>query len=153
MKPNFQNAIEDCRIKRGPMTSNTGNPFGAFVFRDGKTILRVIAAPPHPNGTGWEHVSVSAQYQTAAGKTKLRTPTWDEMCRMKSIFFSEDETAIQFHPASAVYVNYHPHTLHLWKWAEGTFPMPSHILVGPSGNLEKDLAAASDILRRLDREQ
>lgn len=55
---------------------------------------------------GWEHVSVSLQN---------RCPTWDEMCRIKDIFWGEDECVVQFHPPKSEYVNLHPYCLHLWK--------------------------------------
>ena len=41
-------------------------------------------------GGGWEHVSVSYS---------KKTPTWDEMCRVKDIFWGEDECVVQYHPA------------------------------------------------------
>ena len=37
------------------------------------------------NGGGWEHVSVSY---------RRKTPTWDEMCRVKELFFNDDETVL-----------------------------------------------------------
>lgn len=55
---------------------------------------------------GWEHVSVSLYN---------RLPTWDEMCLVKSLFWDEEETVIQFHPKKSQYVNQHPFCLHLWK--------------------------------------
>ena len=57
-------------------------------------------------GGGWEHVSVSL---------KKRCPTWDEMCMIKDIFWSDDECVVQFHPHKSEYVNTHPYCLHLWK--------------------------------------
>lgn len=57
-------------------------------------------------GGGWEHVSVSLQN---------RCPTWDEMCRIKDIFWGEEECVVQFHPPRSEYVNNHPYCLHLWK--------------------------------------
>lgn len=41
------------------------------------------------NGMGWEHVSVAFAN---------RTPTWDEMSKVKDMFWNEDETVVQFHP-------------------------------------------------------
>lgn len=56
----------------------------------------------------WEHVSVSRIN---------RTPTWNEMCRIKELFWDDDETVVQFHPKKSEYVNRHPYCLHLWKMA------------------------------------
>lgn len=45
---------------------------------------------------GWEHVSICP---------KNRTPDWNEMCLLKDVFWNEDETVIQYHPAKTNYVN------------------------------------------------
>ena len=55
---------------------------------------------------GWEHLSVSMP---------SRTPTWDQMCKMKDIFFDEEEEAFEYHPKRSEYVNVHPHCLHIWR--------------------------------------
>jgi len=66
-------------------------------------------------GGGWDHVSVS--YPN-------RCPTWEEMCRVKDIFFREDECCIEYHPAKSEYVNLHPYCLHIWKPQDGTIVTP-----------------------------
>jgi hypothetical protein len=70
---------------------------------------------------GWEHVSVSL---------RVRTPTWGEMAFFKSLFWTEDDCVVQFHPPIAEYVNNHPHCLHLWRAVGVEFPMPPSIFVG-----------------------
>lgn len=112
-------AIEEYRIKLGPMKSDTtlGNN-GAFRIHcphTNKTLL-VIAS----DGEGWEHVSVS---------TKSRTPSWIEMCFIKDVFWSENEIVIQYHPAKIDYVNIHEHCLHLWRPIEAELPLPELKLV------------------------
>lgn len=70
--------------------------------------LRVISSGEHwddPLGE-WEHVSVS---------TPTRCPTWEEMCKVKDMFWHENETVLQFHPKRSEYVNNFPFCLHLWK--------------------------------------
>ena len=57
-------------------------------------------------GMGWEHLSVSNEFTC---------PKWDEMCMMKGIFWKEEETCVQYHPARADYVNYHPNCLHIFR--------------------------------------
>ena len=74
-------------------------------------------------GGGWEHVSV-CPYQ------KRITPTWDDMCRLKDIFFEEDECVVQYHPPKSQYVNNMPNCLHLWRPLNETMPMPPSIMVG-----------------------
>lgn len=76
------------------------------------------------DGAGWDHVSVSLPN---------RCPTWAEMCLVKDLFFSPEETVIQYHPASADYVNHHPFCLHLWKPQGIDLPKPPTYLVGPKG--------------------
>lgn len=71
-------------------------------------------------GGGWDHVSVSF---------RNRTPTWDEMCMVKDIFFNEKETVIQYHPAKSNYINNHPYTLHLWKPQKTEIPTPPRLFV------------------------
>ncbi|MGN1303754.1 MAG: hypothetical protein ACI4YB_01835 [Oscillospiraceae bacterium] len=66
-------------------------------------------------GGGWEHVSVSFPN---------RTPTWDEMCRVKDIFWNDDECVVQYHPPKSEYVNFHPYCLHLWRKIGEEYPMP-----------------------------
>jgi len=73
-------------------------------------------------GAGWDHVSVS---------WPDRTPSWDEMCWIKNMFFLPTETVIQYHPSEEDYVDYHPHCLHLWRPQAVEFPVPPTILVGP----------------------
>lgn len=55
---------------------------------------------------GWEHVSV---------EIRNRTPNWAEMCYVKSIFWGDDETVIQFHPREGLVIDKNPLRLHLWK--------------------------------------
>ena len=58
------------------------------------------------NERGWEHVSVHPY--------DLRiTPSWDDMCRIKDIFWKEEEAVIQIHPPKSKYVNIMPNCLHL----------------------------------------
>lgn len=78
-------------------------------------------------GGGWEHVSMDG---------RNRMPTWDEMCQLKDIFFTEDECCVQYHPPKSEYVNNIPYCLHIWKPIEkfsGALPMPPSILVGVKG--------------------
>lgn len=78
------------------------------------------------DGLGWEHVSVHA-----AEGTRTITPTWDEMCFVKDIYWDEEDVVVQFHPRRSEYVNWHPNTLHLWRPTGFIFPTPDPILVGP----------------------
>lgn len=80
-------------------------------------LVTVIAS----NGAGWEHVSVSR---------RDRTPTWEEMCQVKDIFWDEDDCVIQYHPPKSEYVNNHKNCLHLWRPLGRNIPTPPALLVG-----------------------
>jgi hypothetical protein len=93
-------APEEYRIKNAGRMSTTKKNGNNGLFVVGK--LNVLCS----DGGGWDHVSVSLPY---------RTPTWDEMCEIKDLFWSTDETVVQFHPRYKEYVNKHEHRLHLWR--------------------------------------
>lgn len=56
-------------------------------------------------------------------------PTWEEMCEIKRMFFQENETVVEYHPAKADYVNLHPLCLHLWRPTVMHMPKPPKIFV------------------------
>lgn len=64
------------------------------------------------NGGGWDHVSVSP-YNHA------RTPTWEEMCEIKEMFFEDEEEVVEYHPKKSEYVNISKHCLHMWRPNDG----------------------------------
>jgi len=84
------------------------------------------------DGKGWDHVSVSLLKATAR-RHKYdqveRCPTWGDMCFIKDIFFNEDETVIQYHPAQSDYVNVLDYCLHLWRPQGVEVPQPPLIMV------------------------
>lgn len=71
-------------------------------------------------GGGWEHVSVSYP---------KRIPTWEEMCKVKDIFWHEEECAVQYHPPRSEYVNIHQYCLHLWRKGGENPELPPKIFV------------------------
>lgn len=77
---------------------------------------------------GWEHLSVSMPN---------KTPSWEQMCMMKNIFWNEDEACVEYHPKKEDYVNNHKHCLHIWKPANEVLPLPPSILVGFRSETEK----------------
>ena len=83
-------------------------------------------------GCGFEHLSVS---------TPVRTPTWEQMCFMKDIFWRDDEVCMQLHPKKEDYVDNMPYCLHIWKPIDKEIPTPPSIMVGfRKGKMEEDLA-------------
>lgn len=78
---------------------------------------------------GWEHVSISLR--TGGLDAVRRLPTWEEMCLVKGLFWSEDDTVIQYHPGKPNHRDDDPYTLHLWRPIGVTMPVPDPMLVGP----------------------
>lgn len=114
-------APERYRVTTGRMATSAGvGNNGLFLIPTNKygPPLRVVAS----DGMGWEHVSVSLPRQT---------PTWDDMCRVKDLFWDKEDPVIQYHPAASQYVNFHKHTLHLWRPIGQEIPVPPPALIGP----------------------
>lgn len=94
-------------------------------------------------GAGWEHVSI------APAKSRI-TPSWDDMCRLKEMFFEDDEAVIQIHPPKAEYVNNKPNCLHLWRCKYREMILPPSCLVGikkgqTMAELDKEIKAAYEM--------
>lgn len=89
---------------------------GMYLIPCGHVNLTVIAS----TGLDWDHVSVSLRH---------RSPTWQEMCHIKNLFWDEDEVVLQYHPKKIDYVNHHPFCLHLWRPQNQSIPVPDLILV------------------------
>lgn len=124
MKKTLPGWVEGSRVIRGPMASAPGiGPNGAFLldFKDGRE-LAIIAS----TGQGWDHVSVRVADNSAM-------PTWEEMCKVKDLFFNPHEMAIQYHPRERDYVKFHPLVLHLWRPQHMIMPDPPTYLIGPKG--------------------
>lgn len=113
---------ERYRVREGIMASDSsyGNN-GAFSIPlgkpSGKIILNVIVSDEE----GWDHVSVSLPN---------RCPMWDEMCAIKELFFTDEETVIQYHPPKSAYINQHPFCLHLWRSQKTEILLPPAWTIG-----------------------
>lgn len=101
------------RFKNG---NNGDKHNGMFHLRVNGSPVIVIAS----NGLGWEHVSVSHDN---------RVPNWETMCKIKEMFFEDDEAVMQLHPKKADYINNHPYCLHLWRPIETEIPVPPLFMV------------------------
>ena len=101
------------------MIQQIGEDGGIGEVRYGKLAGSVIWS----FGGGWDHVSV-APYK------RSYVPSWEDMCRLKDMFFREDETVVQYHPAKSEYVNTVENCLHLWRPQKETLPTPPSIMVG-----------------------
>jgi hypothetical protein len=94
--------------------STAGANWGFFMVGQ----LAVIAS----DGLGWDHVSVSR---------RDRLPTWDEMVKIKNLWFDEEETVVQFHPKKSEYVNCCGKCLHLWRKQGHEYELPTSSMIGP----------------------
>lgn len=89
-------------------------------------------------GGGWDHVSVSPL------KKKI-VPSWEMMCKVKDIFFTPDEAAIQIHPPKKNYVNNMSNCLHLWRANDKEMTLPPSFMVGlRKGQTTESLKAEID---------
>lgn len=123
--------LEKYRVRGGSLPSSTGDDFGQFIIAIDRVVtLCVIASSGMPEeGFIWEHVSVHARTNAGKPNEKMRTPTWDEMCYVKRIFWEPEEVVMQIHPAESEYVNDHPNVLHLWRPVGMPIPTPPTICV------------------------
>ena len=96
---------------------------GLFLIKIGSDIFQCIAS----DGMGWEHVSVTKRTKN---RNVYSLPSWEEMCFIKDLFWSDEDTVIQYHPKKSEYVNNHPYVLHLWKPTNIELPIPNSLLVG-----------------------
>lgn len=134
MLATYPDAAEKGRVRAGAYRTARGDRMGAFALKapSGDYLTALVsdgsdwAAHGLP-GPAFEHVSVSVR---PAGGQPGRCPTWDEMCWVKGLFWGPDECVLQYHPPAAVYVNMHPHTLHLWKPVGVEVLLPPSICVG-----------------------
>lgn len=108
------------RLRKGPIgTDESYGNNGAFFVpsRPGKPPFKVIAS----DGDGWDHVSISLPD---------RCPTWDEMCRVKALFWDDEDAVMELHPPRSDWVNNHRFCLHLWRPQHCAIPLPPSIMVG-----------------------
>lgn len=115
MKP-----LEEIRKFPGFTAVKSGIDGGYGVVHHGKLSGSVVWS----FGGGWEHVSVSPSDHSY-------TPSWEDMCWLKDLFFKPEEWAVQFHPAESEYVNFVKNCLHLWRPTQEKMPTPPNWMVGP----------------------
>jgi hypothetical protein len=107
------------RVRTGKMGSDESAGWnGAFIVPLEGEMWQVLLS----DGMGWRHLSI-----TNAQTREL--PSWNIMCRVKELFFGDDEWAIQYHPPKADYINDHPFVLHLWQPLNEKLPIPFNVMV------------------------
>ena len=124
---NLKQLYEELETRRDFQIIKKGFDGGMGVFTKGSLKNMTVI---WSYGGGWEHVSIDG---------KNRTPSWDEMCSIKDMFFSDDECCVQYHPPKSEYVNNIPHCLHIWKPIEQYSGALQFLLVYSLESKEKDL--------------
>lgn len=89
---------------------------GAFLIPYKSHDLAVISS----DEGGWDHVSVSL---------RNRIPNYFEMCFIKDLFFSPEETVVEFHVPKDKHVNNFKNCLHLWRDQKDGHKLPPQIFV------------------------
>ena len=92
----------------------------AGMFRVPSPIDQKPIAVVASSGEGWDHVSVSRPN---------RCPNWPEMEHIASLFFKDDETAMQLHVPTEQHISVHPHCLHIWRPHNKEIPLPPSWMV------------------------
>lgn len=90
MRPTPNALIEKYRRVHPTLgASPVGTDYGYFEVNGMRIISSGSGRETDRLLTEWEHVSISLP---------KRVPTWAELCFVKSLFWSDDETVLQFHP-------------------------------------------------------
>lgn len=107
--------LENFRVKEGPYATTYGNnECGLFLIPRKKLVFQIIFSIDGDRKSGFdEHASV--KLKTKNGRSVQRTPTWEEMCIVKDLFWDKEEEVIQIHPKKSQYVNIEEYVLNLWR--------------------------------------
>lgn len=99
------------------MTTGTDGGAG-WIFKAGKRWASVIWS----TGGGWDHVSVSPM-------NIKQMPSWEDMCRVKDMFFKPEEYCVQYHVPAEDNINVMSNCLHIWRPQNQVLPVPPKNLV------------------------
>ncbi len=102
-----------------------GNPWDLFVKASSG---RDEDGTPYRDREPWEHVSVVARLRHG-GHRKMRIPTYEEMRRVKLIFWEPEEVAMELHVGEADHISVNNYVLHIWRPIGQTIPTPPKIYV------------------------
>jgi hypothetical protein len=136
MRPTPWLLAEPYRIQADGYRSRYGDDFGCFRMPGNSCELLMIVSSAECGRQefglewAWDHVSVS---------TPRRTPNWSEMCRVKDLFWSDDECVMQLHVPKADHLNLAAHCLHLWRPALVDIPRPPGAAVAVPGGIARNL--------------
>ena len=127
------------RVRKGLLASTESNGNNGAFLLAAKKSTRALSCLVSDGG-GWEHVSVKAHPSGSGGSASAAVvPTWQEMCRVKRIFWEAEDVTMQLHPKESEYVNNHPGVLHLWRPQAETgvlIPEPPTSFVGVPASVD-----------------
>ncbi len=96
-----------------PLFSGTDKTrYGAFKVPVGKRFFLVLASVDYGAEQAVEHISVSHRNEKIV-------PSWDEMSKIKDMFFLPEEECVEIHPKRSEYVNMVDNCLHIWRPVNG----------------------------------
>lgn len=114
---------EKHRIIKGKLASDSsiGNNGAFSIFAKRFPVNLHITAS---DKNGFEHVTVAVSDKRKKGN---QSPTWEEMQYVKTIFWDDFDTVIQYHPWKNDYINGQKNRLHLWRIIDKPIAVPTHI--------------------------
>lgn len=116
----FRDVGAEIKLAKCPGNENNG----VFRININKNQQFLILAS---TAMGWEHVSVSIK--KASRSVKDRCPTWEEMKKIKEMFFLPSEWVVEYHPAIEKNISISNYCLHLWRPKEIDLPIPPESMV------------------------
>lgn len=123
MRKSFEH-LEEFRCKDYSIwSSEKGDTFGVFIIRIGSYALLCIVGDGH----FWDHVSVTVRDKK--GRQIKRLPNYNELCKVKNLFFEDDEIVVHYFVPATDHVNINDWCLHLWKHQQKPFPRPPMYMV------------------------
>lgn len=123
----------DKRVTYGQLASSDSDGNNGAFYLDARISSRSIWCIAS-DGEGWEHVSVSVRQGG-----KVRTPVWEEMSYVKSVFWDDEDVCMQLHPARSNWVNNHENVLHIWRPIGVDIPLPDSMMVGNKDYSQADI--------------
>lgn len=103
----FDEIKNDTQIQR--VVNERGNYIDGYLLLRGQKKVFTFVCSIESN---WEHVSVGIY------KERRKTPTWEDMCAVKQIFWADNEEVHQIHPTEEHYIHrvgLIENILHLWR--------------------------------------
>lgn len=106
------------RVRSGLLASDDSYGCNGAFYTPERGGLFIMAS----DSEGWEHVSIS--------RKDKKMPTWYDMTYVKGLFWSDEETVVQFLPKKSEHRSI-VEAAHLWKRRGQEFELPPSYMVAP----------------------